>query len=246
MSLRYQDYDYVILTDIHPKCLSSLEMSDNVILIDHHKSAEEYHNPKKNRFVISDRGCASVLVKYWAEKIYGVDLSELDNLVYLTNDYDTWRINNPKSKMMADLQFHYYHPKKFITEFFNGRTKLNEDELAWLKNRKKLFKDLYSKLEVYDLDKIKGCYVEATDFINEVADCLLTQEGYNVVFVRNPRSNKISARHRLKGLDMGNILKELNLGGGHAEAAGFTVIKEEVQDKIKLVENTIVEKLKKC
>jgi oligoribonuclease NrnB/cAMP/cGMP phosphodiesterase (DHH superfamily) len=243
-SLKFKDYDYVILTDIHPKKLSSLELSDNIILIDHHKSAEEYHNPAKNRFVIVNKGCATILVKHWVEKIYKVNLNSLKNLIYLTNDYDTWQIKNPKSKMMADLQFHLYRPKKFIEEFFNGRTKLTTNELIWLKDRKESFKKLCENLEIYDLDKIKGCYVEATDFINEVADALIKRKGYDLVFVRNPNSNKVSVRHNIKNLDVGKILKDLDLGGGHADAAGFKAFQNEVQDKIILIENKIVEVLK--
>lgn len=244
-SIQYKNYDYVIITDIHPK-MSTLELSDKIILIDHHKSAIEYHNPSKNRFIIPDKGCAAVLVKHWVEKLYNIKLAQLDSLIYLINDYDLWTLNNVKSRMIADLQFHLYRPQKFFKEFCGGRTRLKTDELKWLRKRKNDLKEICSNLNVYNLDKIKGCYVEVTDFINDIADMLLTREKYNIVFIRNPNLKRtVSIRHNIEGLDIGGILKELNIGGGHSNAAAFNATSDDVMDKVILIENTIIERMKK-
>ena len=112
---------------------------------------------------------------------------------------------------------------KFRDHFYDGRTTFTNEEEIWLFERSKKFKRIYDNLTIFELGKINGCVVQSREFINEICDKLLYEEGYGIIFVRNPSSGRVSIRHNIDGLNIGQILKDNNLGGGHAQAAGAFV-----------------------
>lgn len=220
--VKFDEYDYVFLTDIYPDKRSNLYLSDNIILLDHHNTAMEYLNPKKLHFVVTGI-CGALLTKRFVEKMYNIKLTHLDKLIELTNDYDMWVHKYPESKILNDLMFYYYKSIKFRQEFFNGRTTFTEEELKWYEGRELKYKELYDKLNVYEFETINGVLVQSDEFVNEISHDLMTKEKYNVVFIQNPNLNRLSVRHNIEGFDVGSLLKNLGLGGGHPFAAGMNV-----------------------
>lgn len=243
-SLDYTRYDFVILTDINPTNLKLLDLSDNIILLDHHESSIEANNPSKMHFVIPGH-CASSLTKKFVKKYYGLDLAHLDDLVRLTNDYDMWELKYPESKLINDLMFYLYRPKKFREKFFDGRTTFTEEENAWLEMRAKEFERRYQALTIFDCEKIKGCVVQSEEFINEICERLMKEEKYDIVFCRNPYHGRVSIRHRIPGLNVGEMLKNHEWGGGHKDSAGmFCEDMDDFHKKIITLEEEIAKQLK--
>jgi oligoribonuclease NrnB/cAMP/cGMP phosphodiesterase (DHH superfamily) len=243
-SLDYSNYDYVILTDIHPDNKELLNLSDNIIMIDHHESAIEYNNPSKMHYVIPGV-CGAVLTKRFVEKMYGIKLSFLDEIVKYTNDYDMWELKYPRSKLLNDVMFYLYRPKKFREKFFDGRTNFTSEEEDWLKQRDIKFAELYDSLDVYEFDKIPGCITESREFINEICHKLMEEEGYKFVVVRNPSSGRVSIRHNIDELDIGTFLKEKGWGGGHCYAGGAWIgNNEEYKNKLLIIEKYVKEFIK--
>jgi len=242
-SLDYDKYDYVILTDIHPDDQRNMYLSDKIILLDHHESAKEYTDPAKMHYVVVGI-CGAKLTLRFVEKMYDMKLEHLHELVEITNDYDMWILNHPKSKQMNDLMFYKYRPDKFRQNFFDGRTTFTEEEEEWLEQRAIKFDKLYNGLSVFEFDKLNGCIAQSREFINEICDKLMNEESYNIVVIRNPSNGRVSVRHRIEGLNAGEILKVHGWGGGHALAAGFfSTDMNDFQDKIKILEEEIAEKI---
>jgi oligoribonuclease NrnB/cAMP/cGMP phosphodiesterase (DHH superfamily) len=242
-SLDYSEYDYVFLTDIHPDSQNNLYLSEKIILIDHHESAIEYNDPSKMHYVIPGK-CGSLLTLNFVEKYFKIELTHLHEHCTLVNDYDMWILDDPRSKKLNDLMFFKYRPKKFRELFFDGRVDFTEEENLWLEQRKKKFEDLYDSLEVFEFEKLPGCIVQTREFINEICQKLMEEENYNIIFVRNPSTNRVSVRHNLDNLHAGNILKAHGWGGGHAQSAGFfTNDFFDFQEKVKILEKDMNEKL---
>jgi oligoribonuclease NrnB/cAMP/cGMP phosphodiesterase (DHH superfamily) len=242
-TLDYSKYDYVILADIHPDKQQNLYLSNKIIMLDHHESSLEYNDPSKMHFIVAGI-CGALLTKRFVEKMYNIKLSHLDELVRLTNDYDMWSLKDPKSKELNDLMFYRYRPVKFRELFFDGRTEFTEDEKDWLKLREVEFVKLYDSLEVFEFEKMKGCITVAKEFINEICEKLMNDEGYNIVIVRNPRNGRVSVRNRNKNLDVGLILKEYGIGGGHKASAGFfSSDMNDFKDKIQYLEKRFEKEL---
>lgn len=238
-SIEYLKYDFVFLTDINPTDLKLLDLSDNIILLDHHESAIEANIPSKMHFVVPGH-CASHLTKKFVKKYYGLGLEHLDDLVRLTNDYDMWHLKYPESKLINDLMFYYYKPRKFRELFFDGRTTFTDEEKEWLDMRAKEFERRYQSLTVFDCEHIKGCVVQSEEFINEICDRLMKEEGYDIVFCRNPFHGRVSIRHKIEGLNIGEILKNLGFGGGHSASAGlFCENINQFQERLEIIENII-------
>lgn len=230
--INYDAYDYVFVTDIAPDDERNLYLSDKIILLDHHKTSKPAHDPSNKKFV-ADGMCGSKLVYRFMKTMYPeLDLSFLHNLVYLTNDYDLYTLNNPKSKLLNDIMFYKYRPVKFRAQFMDGRTRFTEEEIIWLRERRKEFERRWEALDVYEVDDTKICITNANFFLNEIADKLMKEEGYDVVFIRNPQTERASIRSCLEGLDLGKMLKDRGWGGGHERAAGmFTSNMKDFQHK---------------
>lgn len=217
--LDYKKYDWVILTDIHPE---SKELLNNpkIILLDHHSSAKQFHDPQNNRFVIT-KCCGALVVKRFLERYFKVDLSKFSSLCYLADDFDRWIHNNKKSKMINELYYRYWN-EKFKERFKDGDTRLTQDEIKYIRRRMEEFKAVWKDLEIYELPQINGCFIIVEDFLNDVCDKLIKEQGYNVVIAMNPKNKHISIRHNIPQFNMGGLLSYLEIGGGHPEACGFT------------------------
>lgn len=240
-SVDYDRYDFVFVTDINPERKENLDLSEKIILIDHHGSAIDAHDPHKMHFVMPGK-CAALRTKIFVEKYYGVKLDHLDEIVRLTNDYDMWELKDPKSKQLNDVMFYLYRPKKFRDNFFDGRTTFTENEITWLDQREIEFKRLYESLTVFDFEKINGCIAQSREFINEICDKLMKEEGYNIIFCRNPSHGRVSIRHNWpeSELDMGTILKNKGWGGGHSASCGMFVDDiDDFKNKVAILEEEI-------
>ena len=215
LSTKFKNYDCVIITDIYPKDLSILDSYDNVVVLDHHETNKS-HDPDKNRFVITDF-CAAQLTKNWVEAMFNVDLSFLDDFMDLVNDYDLWIHKDPKSKQM-NMLYGYYRHNKTLKRFFNGDVNFSPRENQYLKERQKEFENIWDQLNVYDLEKINGCFFTYEDFPNELCEKLYSkgkEGGYDVVFAYNINNNNISVRTGRTDINLGEVLEDLEVGGGH-------------------------------
>lgn len=239
VTIDYNKYDWVFVTDLHPMSIEYLE-NPKIILLDHHSSAKEFHDPSKNRFVISKNACGSNVTKRFLERYFKIDLSKFNSLVYLTKDFDLWIHNNKKSKMLNEL-FYRYWEEKFSERFADGNTRFTKDEINYIRKKIYNFNEIYNNLEIYELPKIKGCLITPNDFSNDCCDKLL-KSGYKVVISLIPKSKHVSIRHSIENFHMGNFLKLLKLGGGHHIAAGFTEDDfSTVQERVEKFVNTLSE-----
>ncbi len=239
----YHLYDFVIITDVSPTDEKILSISDNILFLDHHDSTSGWHNP--NEFKICKPGeCATKLVKRFCEKQFKINLSYLNEFADVVNDYDTWRLADPRSKQLNEL-FYKYWDRKFRSRFMQGNLEFTEEELKYLKQREKLFQDMWNILVVHEIESIKGGFIVGVQMINDLCDKLLKEEGFEFIFCRNPNTENISIRTNRDDIHIGDILSELKIGGGHAKAAGMSNIgMSQCQDVLTKVENKILEKIK--
>lgn len=220
-NMNFDKYDYTFMCDIHPDDDKLVYQIPNLIMLDHHKTASTLHEPSEHRFIAENMCAAKLVYKFCSNMYPELDLSFLYSLVHITNDYDLYTLNNPKSKLMNDIMFFKYHPNKFREYFIDGRTRFTEEEIIWLRERRKEFWRLWDGLQVYEIDDVPICIVEANYFLNEIAHKLMEDEEYDLVIVRNPVSERASIRSKRDDIDTGKILKDLGFGGGHAKASGF-------------------------
>ena len=237
----FDQYDRVFLTDISPSDVRYLDLSDKIVLLDHHGTAEEYSDPKKMRYVLTENS-ASKLTKNFLESYFNISLSYLNDLVHVVNDYDLWIHNNFKGRFLNEL-FFFYWETKFRKRFISGDTRFTEKEVKFLRKRKQQFIELYNSLTVHDLPRIKGCFFKENQFVNDLSDKLMNDEGYKIVFCQKPRLKNISVRSRIDEVHIGNVLKDLGIGGGHHDAGGINSMDiADVEKNLFKIEEIIYEK----
>jgi hypothetical protein len=236
----FSKYDHIIITDVSPEDKTLLE-NDKIIFIDHHETAVGSHSPKDFRFV-SEGQAACVLTKNIFELYYRIKLDNLNDLVYLSNDYDLWIHKNYKSKFINELHSVYKYIK-FRSRFFNGDTRFTFDEILILRYRMVEYQEHFSKIKLVDFGLLKGCMVmndEGGKFVNDVCADLLKK--YRIVFA-GYRNGHMSVRHNFEGLHIGNFLAENNLGGGHEFTAGIfcDIHSDSFVDMMEMIECKLVQ-----
>jgi len=240
--LNYDAYDCVLLTDISPEQNVDLLKHEKIILIDHHSTALKYHDPENLCFVYEEKA-ASLLVKEWLEIALNIDLSHLDDLMRYINDYDLWIHEHEQSEKFKML---YYHMGdiEFRTRFHGGCVIFTEKDNSFFLRRERDFNKLYDELEIFELETIKGCLVIIDDFINEIPHQIMENEtDINLVIIKNPKSGGLSIRSNIKDANIGLMLEELGIGGGHAQACGMhSPNAEAIKNNIKLLEKTVFDK----
>lgn len=219
-----KEYDYVLVTDIFPNDVKSLEKFDNLILIDHHQTAI---NCPEKRWYVNKVYSATFLVKHFLTKMYGPEkLKRYTKMVKLINDYDLWQ-RKYKNSAVLNYLFTLYYAEKFRDRFRTGDLTLTNHEKEYIKDLNKKFDDLYENLEVFECVNINACFFISDVMVNELSDKLLHTDGYDIVFFNTLKNYKISIRSKLDDFNVGMYLKEKNLGGGHFKAAGVDVATED-------------------
>lgn len=227
--VNYDAYDHIFITDIFPSIPKALDRSDKFIVLDHHETALPYHDPKKMRFIDTSM-CATALTKLFLEKYYKIRLAHLDRYVELINDYDLWIHADPFSKSF-NLIYDMYHDDRgrYRQRFMNGDVNLTAEEQNFIKQKKIEYKETYDSLELVEFEHIKGCLVLNSDkFINEICENLMQSEGYKIVFFRSTKNGHTSVRHCVNDLNIGELLTQQGLGGGHRKAGGMNELNSEL------------------
>ena len=235
-------FDVVICSDISPSSSEILDKHKNIILLDHHESALHLHNPEKFRYVY-DNECGAAVTKRFIETVFGVDLSYLDGIVYLANDYDLWIHDDPKSKEYANLYYHYWN-EKFVRRFFNGDTEWTEDEKEFIRQRNHDFEQEWNATESFEFESINGCVCYGKKYINDIADRFINDEGYDVVIFRNVNNKNVSVRSK-GDIDIGGLVTELGFGGGHKNAGGISEKDiDKLMEKLRILEKELYNRYK--
>lgn len=232
----FNRYDAVLLTDISPETPEPFTYSDKIFLLDHHDSATDFHAPEQNRIVVPGESAAR-LVKKFFENLHNLDMSYLDVFCSAVNDYDMWINSIPEGWMLNELYFKLWD-EKFRNRFKSGNMILTDEEKQYIRERRLALIERYNSITLYDSDIINGCFFFSTNFVNDLCHKLLSEKKYDFVVCVNPKTKNCSVRTSDRiDMHIGNILKEIDLGGGHPHAAGFVVDEyEDVEDSINKIE----------
>lgn len=216
-----KSYDVVIFSDICPiDCLETLKQYNHIIILDHHNTAVEFHNPEKNIFVY-DGISGSKLCQEFIIAMFGLSRpsSEVTELIDIINDYDLW-IHADRRSTFFNWLYDKYGSDGFKNRFEYGDVKLLNSEKEWLIKRTDLLRDTFAKLDLFDFETVNATMIVAGDFINDLTQKVFDKHSYGFVLILNPSNLQCSIRAR-DTFDVGTMLKELGIGGGHKNAGGF-------------------------
>lgn len=220
-------YDAVIFSDICPNAsLEYLSSFKNVIVLDHHDTALEHHNPENNVYIYNGISGSKLCFEF-IKTMFGNDnrTQEIEHLIEIINDYDLWIHKDPRSRYFNWL-YNKYGSDNFKNRFIYGDVKLLNEEKKFITDLDYKIRDVFHNLELFDFEKVNGAMFFTSDYINDLAEMVLKKHNYDFIVIVNP-SNMHASIRSVGEFDSGAMLKGLGIGGGHKHAGGFRSTNQE-------------------
>ncbi|MCX8084102.1 MAG: DHHA1 domain-containing protein [Calditerrivibrio sp.] len=222
----YARYNQIIISDISPseETFKYIQNHLEIVFIDHHKSSMHLGDYANNSY-LDNRYSATYLTWKWLEEC-GFDLKEYMDLVDCINDFDMWHLKRDDSLKM-NMLFTILGIERFRDRFLkNPSTKFLEHEILLLEleaeSLDKYIKNAEKCVKSYiDINGYKLGVVFAEKYNSEIGNYLVKNVDFDYVFIINPQRGKISIRSKPE-LDISGIAIA-NGGGGHKNAAGFSI-----------------------
>lgn len=251
-NLDIKKYDMVIITDISPSNKfvvqhSILSTGIPFILLDHHASAQEIHDPEIGLFIRTKNSATKYVYDVFTEIFNYEELLtfEYQELIKIIDDYDTWVLSDIRSKPLNDIFFSIGWDS-FEERYYNGFDRFNKIERQILVAKAEELEKEYERLLDHEtllrIPQLKLIFVEGNKFTNDICHMFMDREpNCGIVVFRNNSSGSVSIRHKLN-FHIGNILKELGFGGGHGKAGGMLYNDtEQLMERLQILGDYLIE-----
>lgn len=219
------NYAGLIITDVSPseRAYNSILGETEITFIDHHPTSAWL---KGQHGVIHDTTKSATKLTYeWLES-KGCDVSPYADLVDCINDFDMWHMQRSDSLQM-NILFMKLGIERFETRFLsNPSAKFTENE-ALIVELEEDRRDRYirnsAKSGIYFKDNKgrSGYAVFCEEYNSEVGNYITNELDVDYVVIVNAQRKKVSLRS-VPEVDVSEIAVQ-NGGGGHKNAAGFSV-----------------------
>lgn len=224
----YHYYDRIIITDVSPQygTVEMLAGEKDVLIIDHHASSDAL---KDFHFTHHDiTKCATMLTyEYLLQK--GFKAEEYEEFARCINDVDMWflkREDSLKMSVLFNLMGITRMEERFLSTPYTTFTDTEKLMITLEEERR----DNYIKKAMRNIETIKDkdgltvTVVFAESYASELGNYIISEDISDYVMLINAQSKKVSLRSR-KDVDIRHIA-ERNGGGGHKNAAAFSIRNE--------------------
>lgn len=237
-TINFNDWDAIVVADISTKDRDFLN-NEKVILVDHHATAVELHDPSNNLFVY-EHNCGTYLLNKLIECVKQKQDKKMNELVDIINDYDMWVLKDERSKPLQAL-FYHIGEDKFTERFWNFKVKFNDEENKWWNDTVAHRNKIFDEMEIFQDEGSNVGFIFQEEFSNEFCEMALNQFNIDVVVFIKPGMGSVRTKRR--DINIGHMLENLGIGGGHAQAGGFRCKgMSEVQDCVKRIEDYLKQK----
>ena len=226
---KLEDYKQVYFFDIDTTEIKDLIDKENVVVFDHHKTHVDDYKYAEYWIDHTATSCSKILYQHY-KTLNRVNLTVAQKqLIALVNDYDCYELKFPESNKLNFL-FWYKNGNKlqnFIKDFEHGFFKFTDEQNKIISYHIYRFKKIANELQLFKCDipinKKKYTFVSAfaNEYINDVAQHIITKSKCDVCMLINLKNNRVYFRkNRSADLDLGKFAKKICEGGGHEYAAG--------------------------
>ncbi len=185
-------------------------------LLDHHRSSQ--HLAGRTWAIIDESRCATGLVFDHVDRP-----PALAEFVYLVEDRDLWRNQDPRSKRLATLEA-LLGPERFIERFRDDpNVELCDAERVLVDHEDARQEDYLSRKTeqawIVQIDNERWAFCYAEENLSALSERLMVELGAVATAIVNAGNRTVSLRSR--GTDVA-ALAQCNGGGGHPRAAAFS------------------------
>jgi len=200
--------------------LKMKEQANFLLVLDHHKSAEENLKGIDGCFFDMNRSGAMMAWEYFHTE------KRVPDLIKYIQDRDLWRWELPDSKafsaglQLREMSFDEWEPLlydsncRYVCE--QGRNIVEYQEQQILRAIDP------SKIKMITFDSFKVPMTNTTTLISEICGRLAKNYAFAITYFDTPTDRIYSLRSAEDGADVAEIAKQFG-GGGHAHASGFTI-----------------------
>lgn len=222
-------FDKIIITDVSPDygAVEMLAGEKDVVIIDHHVSSEPL---KAFPFTFHDISkCATLLTYEWLIS-QGINAESYRDFAECVNDVDMWILKRRDSlhmNLLFNLMGIARMEERFLASAYDGFTETEQLLISLEEERRDAYikKALRNAVMMKDRDGLSFCAVFAESYASELGNRIIHENGVDYVALINAQGRKVSLRSR-KEVDIRRIA-ENNGGGGHKNAAAFSLKGEE-------------------
>lgn len=204
-----------------------VKVADSVIIIDHHKTAEEDLRGLEGVKAVFDMKQSGAMLawNYW----FPTQVPPV--LLMHVEDRDLWKFLMPKTREIQACVFSYPYDFETWTELMKAETSELAKEGEAIE--RKHFKDIKELLQVVVRRMlIGGVNVPVANlpytFTSDAGNILSVGEKFAACYWDTPTGRVFSLRSQAEGQDVAKIAESYG-GGGHKNASGFRVSFEEAQ-----------------
>ena len=204
---------------------------ENITIIDHHKSSEQYLQKFNKAKVLYQEFSSNAL---WMRKIFKPSSPELSQeqklLIALADDFDSYKLQLPDSYDLNIIFWSEYRNKfsNFIKDYYKGFKGFTESQRRAINYIKKQAATEAESVPIYygNLNiggKQKTVFAAMVPkIVPQVMDLLITKYKPDIFFFINTKNEKVSIRQTPSSdpIDLDQFASKICDGGGHTYAAG--------------------------
>ncbi|MDD4761621.1 MAG: DHHA1 domain-containing protein [Candidatus Pacebacteria bacterium] len=220
---------YMVDFSYPPKELEEIKKNnEKVIVIDHHKTAEESFKKADGGLFDLKHSGATLTWKYFFPN------KKVPLLLEYIEDRDLWIFKKKNSKELLaylstlNFDFRVFDKAAKDFEFSEKRKVFLEKGKSILKHDQKMIEEIFkSGVEEVIFEGKKIFAVNSPVFVSELGKILYTKKPHMAIIWHKTNDGRIKVSLRSDGkVDVGEIAKKLSKGGGgHRGAAGFVLEK---------------------
>jgi len=222
-----------------------------MFLFDHHETTKlQYEELKKHYTKIYHDmlHCGSSIIFNNFRNRFSNE--RLEKLVYLTNIYDTWQIDDKDfwEAYALNAMFWEYKWDDFFIKYFDGYIPISPTEMKWVEDGFEKKKQIIDACEQYIFND--NCILLMAKNANEITnEVTLVKKDFKYYFIFTPNENKISIRIRNDGANLSKVFEQIKTlpiivdCGAHPYAGGITLKPGYAQEEFENLINLICEKL---
>ncbi len=241
--LKLNEYDFVFFLGLAPSYKDTIEKKKNYILLLNQENYRYIADRDKNFYVKSDTS-VSILTNRFVQSFFQIQLDNMKNINDMSYDFVFQRWSESSVCVSLNWIHSSLSREKFLERFKDGNVHLSHKEKEFVSKKKEEFISLYKSLDIKKISD-HSCYVESSDFLEEICFAILKGGQYKVVFC-NTKKARVCMRTHDPRFNLANMVSQYPESGGLAKAASFPFnTEEEFVDRIQLLSKLIDSEMKK-
>jgi len=237
-------YEKIFITDVYPdESIAKKFEGTNIFMYDHHDS-----NVSSSKHCIINKNKNISAAYVVAKNINGLEnlSKDLKALVFLTTDYDSYKLSDKRSRELNLLYFGKYHFNEYVERFYNGFDGFTNSEKVYLENVEREIKELKAQvpdnLGCWNLGGYKISVCPIYDHMNDITDYIFDLEPYTDICIVL-RKDKKRGSVRIRPTEFNDMTDDMEFdmehfitkvlkvsGGGHKFSGGFEwSVKDEIE-----------------